>query len=106
MNVRGSKVGPRVADRIAYLESLAGGKPLAAGKDPAFDTRVRITIVSFRKRLADSDGISAKAAIDGLVHAGVIKDDSAKFVEEVAYRQVKVATEEQQKTQIIIEAVD
>lgn len=106
MGVRHAKVGPRVADRLAYLESLARGESLAAGSNPAFDTRVRITIVSFRKRLADSDGISAKAAIDGLVHAGVIKDDSARYVEEVAYRQVKVATEEQQKTQIIIEAVD
>lgn len=104
--MRHAKVGPRVADRIAYLESLARSEPLAAGKDPAFDTRVRITVVSFRQRLADSDGISAKAAIDGLVHAGVIKDDSARYVEEVAYRQVKVAKAEQQKTQIIIEAVD
>jgi hypothetical protein len=106
MNVRNAKVGPRVADSFAYLESLAGSKPLAEGKAAAFNTRVRITIVSFRVRLADSDGISAKAAIDGLVHAGVIQDDSSKFVEEVAYRQIKVAKEEQQKTQIIIEAVD
>ena len=81
MRVRHAKVGPRVADRIAYLESLARGESLAAGKDPAFDTRVRITIVSFRKRLADSDGISAKAAIDLLVLAGVIKDDYAKYLE-------------------------
>ncbi len=106
MNVRGAKVGPRVADRIAYLESLARGKSDQESKVAAFNSRVCITIVSFRMRLADSDGISAKAAIDGLVHAGVILDDSPQHVEEVRYKQVKVATKEQQKTQIIIEAVD
>lgn len=105
MSIRYAKVGPRVADRIADLERTAGGESLEASKAPAFDSRVRITIVSFRTRLADSDGISGKAAIDGLVHAGVIRDDSPQYVEEVRYRQIKVATEEQQKTQIIIEAV-
>lgn len=106
MSIRHAKVGPRVADRIADLERTARGESVEARKNPAFNSRVSITIVSFRMRLADSDGISGKAAIDGLVHAGVIRDDSPQYVEEVRYRQVKVATKEQQKTQIIIEAVD
>ncbi|AMV34371.1 hypothetical protein VN12_19755 [Pirellula sp. SH-Sr6A] len=106
MGVRHAKVGPRVADRIAYLERIAGDESLATRKDPAFDTRVRITIVSYLARLRDADGTSGKAAIDGLVHAGVIADDSPKYVEEVCYRQVKVKTKAEQKTQIIIEAVD
>lgn len=106
MGVRHAKVGPRVADRIADLERTASGESVEARKNPAFNSRVSITIVSFRMRLADSDGISGKAAIDGLVHAGIIGDDSAEYVEEVRYKQIKVATKEQQKTQIIIEAVE
>ena len=106
MSFRHAKVGPRVADRIADLERTAGDEPLAASKGPAFRSRVRITIVSYLARLRDADGTSGKAAIDGLVHAGVIADDSPKYVEEVCYRQVKVKTKAEQKTQIIIEAVE
>jgi Holliday junction resolvase RusA-like endonuclease len=43
---------------------------------------------------SDADGISAKAAIDGLVHAGLLKDDSPKYVKEVSYSQEKGEPEE------------
>jgi len=52
-------------------------------------TVAKIFISSVRKRLADSDGISGKAAIDGLVHCGILEDDSPEFVEEVRYKQEK-----------------
>lgn len=68
-----------------------------------FDTPVRITIHSFRKRLADPDGVSGKAAIDGCVKAGLLVDDSAKEVWEVRYRQSQSETE---RTVIEIEEVD
>ncbi len=106
MKVRHAKVGHRVADRIAYLERIARSKQVEESKNPAFDTRVRITVVSYRVRLTDTDGVSAKAAIDGLVLAGVLKDDSHKYVEEVRYSQKKVSKASEQKTQIIIEAVE
>jgi Holliday junction resolvase RusA-like endonuclease len=61
--------------------------------------------VSHRTRLADADGISAKAAIDGLVHAGVIRDDSTKEVREVSYLQVKVKNKNEEKTVIQIRRV-
>jgi len=54
-----------------------------------FDSRVCIHIHSIRKRLVDADGVSAKAAIDGLVRCKVLHDDSAKFVESVTYSQEK-----------------
>ncbi len=63
---------------------------------PPFSIHIR----SVRKRLADSDGISGKAAIDGLVHCGILQDDSAKFVEEVTYSQKK--TKGPEYTEIII----
>ncbi len=50
-------------------------------------SQVKIHIHSFRKRLADPDGISAKAVIDGLVLSGIIKDDSAQCVKEVSFSQ-------------------
>lgn len=64
---------------------------------------VKIHIRSFRKRLCDADGISAKAAIDGLVHAGVIPDDSPKYVSVVSYSQEKIKKGEEEKTEIQIE---
>jgi len=64
---------------------------------------VDIHIHSIRKRLADPDGISGKAAIDGIVKCGVLKDDSVKFVKEVRYSQEKGEPEE---TIITITAVE
>lgn len=59
-----------------------------------------ITIYHTRHRLADIDGLSVKAIIDGLVQAGVLADDTAKQVAEVRNIQAKG---EQEKTRIVIE---
>jgi len=67
---------------------------------PRFNSLVCITIHSYRKRLADPDGISAKAAIDGLVKAGILANDTTKQIEEVRFKQTKTKGEE--KTEIII----
>lgn len=65
-----------------------------------FDTPVCIHIISRRNRLADPDGISGKAAVDGIVNTGILPDDSSKQIEEVTYKQVK--TEGEEGTTIII----
>jgi hypothetical protein len=91
--------------QAADMELPASREPVAAGKGAAFNSRVSVEIVSYRLRLADSDGISAKAAIDGLVAAGILRDDSAKEVSEVRYRQVKVKNEADEKTEIVITEV-
>lgn len=98
-------LGDRVTDSAPNVEQVARDEPIQAGRNPAFDTRVDLRIVSYRTRLADADGISAKAAIDGLVHAGVISDDSHKEVREVSYTQVKVKNKEDEKTVIQITRV-
>jgi hypothetical protein len=87
------------------VERSTRNEPIRAGKGPAFTTCCSITIVSYRVRLCDADGISAKAAIDGLTHCGVLQDDSPKEVSEVSYRQVKVKNISDEKTEIIIERV-
>lgn len=58
------------------------------------DQRVRIKIHSRRRRLADPDGISCKACLDGLVQGGLLKDDSAKYISDVSFTQEKANIEE------------
>jgi len=59
---------------------------------------VRVCFTSRRHRLADSDGISYKFALDSLVLAGVIKDDSPEYVESVEMRQEKIPMTEPEET--------
>ena len=70
-----------------------------------FDSPCGIHIHSRRHRLADADGISAKACIDGLVLAGVLEDDSHKWVKWVTYSQEKISKKEDEETIITIEGV-
>jgi len=91
--------------QAADVELPAGGQSVQASQGAAPNTRNDIEIVSYRSRLADADGISAKAAIDGCVAAGILRDDSAKYVREVRYRQVKVQNETDEKTEIVITEV-
>lgn len=86
----------------ADMEQTFGNEPLAAKKTPRLDTRCSLHIHSRRHRLADPDGISCKAAIDGLVLAGVLPDDSAKYVKEITQSQEKISTKEVEETLIII----
>lgn len=71
--------------------------------DQAFSAPVNITIHSYRYRLADPDGISAKAAIDSIVKSGLLRDDSAKEVNQVLFRQTKIKKPDEEKTVILIE---
>jgi Holliday junction resolvase RusA-like endonuclease len=57
------------------------------------NARAKIVVTSYRHRLVDVDGISIKAAIDGLVHAGVLVDDGPEYVREVVLRQRKASKE-------------
>jgi|SRR5690242_15958960 len=56
--------------------------------------RFRIHVHSRRRRLADPDGISIKAAIDGLVRGGLLDDDGPKVIEAVTFSQEKSVIEE------------
>ena len=83
-------------DTSADLEPPPRSKPLAKKKDQGHDSPCSISIHSIRKRLADSDGVSGKAAIDGLVHSGILEDDSPKFVKEVSFSQEKAKGREEE----------
>jgi hypothetical protein len=90
----------------ADLEPNIGHASVGAKKTPRFDAPCNITFVHVRTRLADSDGISGKAAIDGIVHAGILADDSPKQVTETRHRQVKAGRGEPEKTIVILDTLN
>ncbi len=97
------KASRRTADPDAHLESDSRDAPDGADQAPRFNSPVRITFTHTRKRLADIDGISGKAALDALVASGILADDTAQQVAEVNHRQLKG---EPEKTVIEIEELN
>jgi len=89
----------------ANLESTANSKQVEKKRNTRFTSRVDILVHSYRYRLADSDGISAKAVIDEIVNSGILVDDSPRFIREVRFRQTKIKKPQDEKTEIIIEEV-
>jgi hypothetical protein len=83
------KISDRAAISAADMESNPGNAPLGKEKatrpNPPYDVHVH----SIRKRLGDVDGTSAKAAIDGLVKAGILGDDSPEWIQKVSFSQEK-----------------
>ena len=61
----------------------------SSGKEQTepINSPVRIHVHSLRKRSTDFDGISIKAAADGLIHAGILRDDSPEYVTSGTYSQ-------------------
>jgi len=108
---KGSKIGTATIIgggdpvRDAQLERDTGGESVGAEAYPRFDTQVRITVISYRVRFTDSDNCCSKYAIDAIVEAGILRDDSPKYVESVTHLQVKVRTKAEEETRLIIEEV-
>ncbi len=67
--------------------------------------KCRIHIHSKTYKLADADGRSCKAALDGLREANVLDDDSPKFVKEVSHSQEQISASEAEETIIEITEV-
>jgi len=84
------------------LEPSSCDAPLGKEETQGFNTPACIHIHSRRKRLCDADGISAKAAIDGIVNCGLLKDDSPQYVKEVTFSQEKCAKGQAEETIITI----
>lgn len=98
-------VGAQPCAITAGLNSGLVKKGEMVGSKKTFSVPVRIHFHSQRRRFADPDGLSGKAVIDGLVHFGILEDDSAQFVSEVRFTQSKVPKGEPEKTVVVIEAV-
>ena len=97
------KTGNRIADTIADLEQAISNEPMAKDGCAKFDTQVCVHVHSVRHRLADPDGISAKAAIDGLVACKILSNDTTEQIKQVTFSQSKGGPE---KTIITITAVE
>jgi hypothetical protein len=100
------KRSSRVSGKTSNVERVACNESLEASKGKAFDTPVDLLVISYRVRLADPDGISGKAAIDGCVHRGILRDDNAKWIREVRYQQVKVKDQTEEKTLLIFTPIE
>ena len=100
------KAKNKITIPFANLESYFKHEQVATEKAPPLDSQCCINVHSKRYRLADSDGISAKACIDGLVLSGILTDDSPQFVKEVSYSQEKIKKDKEEETIITIEVVD
>lgn len=96
----------RNTGKDADVERTAGDESVHARKGPTFDAQVSIRVDHYRLRLADPDGLSCKAAIDGLVHCGVLRDDSAQEISEIRHVQHKVKNAEEERTVITITEVE
>lgn len=76
------------------VESTPSHESLATEEGTRPDKRCRVHVHSKRRRLCDPDGISIKAALDSLVAAKLLRDDSAKFIKEVSFSQEVSEVEE------------
>jgi len=100
--IRKLKNGNTVAVRLANLESTFGNKSLGAQKVKGLDTPCHVHVHNRRYRLTDPGGISYKAAIDGIVYAGLLPDDSLKEISEITESQEKIKAPEIEETIITI----
>jgi hypothetical protein len=69
---------------------------------------VRITYTAYRHRLMDWDNFASSFKLigDGLKAAGVIKDDSPKFVRDFVLRQEAIKRSEKARTVVRVELYD
>ena len=59
------------------------------GKQDPFPRPVTIKIEAHMKRPIDPDNVCAKLLIDGLKHAGIVKDDTHEYISSVTTRVLK-----------------
>jgi hypothetical protein len=100
--VKSEKNHHRITDTDADMESTAGNESLGEAESAAHDSRCSITVTSYRHRNHDTDGISIKAALDGLVARKILPDDSAKEIKEIRFLSI-IQRDIAEKTVIEIE---
>ncbi len=90
----------RTALPPAHMESNLPNAAMDKEKIKRFDSRVNITVISYRARRHDPDGVSVKAVLDGIVRLGILADDSTEQVESITFKSIK---SKEEKTIIEIE---
>lgn len=88
---------------LTPLEQAASDESLGKEEHTPLASPCRLHIHSKRRRLVDCDGVSAKAAIDSLVLAGLLEDDGPSHIDtSISYSQEKVSKDEIEETMIFI----
>tara|TARA_R100001594_G_scaffold127395_2_gene165062 strand:+ start:252 stop:563 length:312 start_codon:yes stop_codon:yes gene_type:complete len=77
----------------ANLEQDSGYAAVSANETPSFDTPVDLHIHHVRKRSADLDGLSIKAALDGIIASGILPDDSPEWIKSIKVTSSKGSSE-------------
>lgn len=86
----------------AIMERPAGNGALAAPQAKTSDSgRYLVRVVSYRTRLLDQDNLAEKYHVDACRYAGLIPSDAPDRTT-IQVSQEKVATKEQQRTEIQI----
>jgi len=68
----------RAIHKIVGLYAPKMDKPIAVP--------VHVTVTAYRRRLIDADNVPAKFYVDGLCQAGVLNDDTKRYVDAVTTR--------------------
>ena len=95
----------RAAVPAADMEPIVSHEPMAAQKVPRFDSRVDVVVISHRYSRHDPEGVSVKAAIDGLVASGILADDSTEQIRYITFASVKARSKDHEKTVIVLEEI-
>lgn len=69
-------------------------------KESVSDRIYKINVISYRVRLCDPDNLVPKYYIDEMVRAGIIPDDSSKYIQSIEKKVIKVKKTEEEKTVI------
>jgi len=100
-----AQLDAQAAGKSANVEPSPPPEPVAEKQAPHFTGPVRVCVVSYRKRLVDTDGVSAKYVIDSLVDGEVLQDDRAEDIQEITFCQIPVGSYEEERAEIIIEDI-
>lgn len=84
------------------MESNIGNESMGKSKTAPLDTRVTITVTSYRWAKHDPDGVCSKAVLDGLIKIGILRDDSTDEVKKICFESKKAETKEMERTTIEI----
>lgn len=88
------KTNNNITVQVTHLESNTLNASHGKKSLNAIFERCSIHFHCKRKRLADTDGCSHKASIDGIVASGILPDDHTKYVKDISEAQEKSKTEE------------
>jgi Holliday junction resolvase RusA-like endonuclease len=85
------------------VEQNTSHEPMGKKKTAPLDSPVNIRVISTRSRPHDTDGVSVKAVLDGIVRAGILPDDSSKQIKSITFESKQGKKE---NTIISIETLD